>query len=64
MTDVAFYDDALLVDAERLLLPVLRAVEGKGIRFHTPNGLHARLLTPEIAAALVRAGFRTFRLSL
>ena len=32
--------------------------------FHTPNGLHARLIDREAAALLVRSGFRSIRLSL
>ena len=48
VTDVAFYDDALLFDAERHALPLLAEVAARGLalRFHTPNGLHARYVTP------------------
>jgi radical SAM superfamily enzyme YgiQ (UPF0313 family) len=64
--DVAFYDDALLVDFGSRLLPVLQGVVDLGLplRFHTPNGLHARLVTAEVASWLVRSGFATVRLSL
>ena len=31
-------------------------------RLHTPNGLHARLITPEVAGMLKRANFVTLRL--
>jgi hypothetical protein len=59
---IAFYDDALLFRAEEVLVPFLkRVLERKpGISFHTPNGLHARWVTRELASLLVRAGFQTF----
>ncbi len=64
--DFAFYDDALLVDANERLLPVLDAVAGEGlaVRFHAPNAVHARLVTPEIAEKLFKAGMKTLRLGL
>jgi molybdenum cofactor biosynthesis enzyme MoaA len=64
--DVAFYDDALLHDSERHLKPMLSAIVSRGIRvrFHTPNGLHARMLDSEIASLMKDAGFTTVRLSL
>jgi hypothetical protein len=60
--NVAFYDDALLCDAQRVLAPFLREVLGRGIRvnFHTPNALNARFVTAELADLMVRAGFKTF----
>lgn len=62
--DVAFYDDALLCRPNETLLPFLRDVIDSRIRvnFHTPNALHASLITPEIADLMVFAGFRTFYL--
>ena len=64
--DLVFYDDALLWDFEHHLGPLLeRVVEaGLSVRFHTPNALHARFLTPEVARWLKRAGFVTVRLGL
>ena len=64
LKDVVFYDDALLVDAESHLLIILEELQRRGVefRFHTPNGLHARLLTREVAGWLKRSGFRTLRL--
>lgn len=61
-TDVAFYDDALLFKAHEGIIPFLDTVlqQGYPVRFHTPNGLHARFLTKPIAQKMVRAGFRTF----
>jgi hypothetical protein len=64
--NVAFYDDALLFNPDRILLPFLEKVLAENIQvcFHTPNALNARFITPEIARLLVRAGFKTFFLGL
>ena len=64
--DLAFYDDALLVNALTHLSPLLeRVIEADlSIRFHTPNGLHARYITEPIANLMYRSGFITLRLSL
>ncbi len=64
LTEVAFYDDALLVEASEHLLVILEelARRGRSFRFHTPNGLHARLITREVATWLKRARFTTLRL--
>jgi len=63
-TDIAFYDDALLHQADKGLLPFLEAAMSRGLKvnFHTPNGLHARFLTADVAKIMVRAGFGTFYL--
>lgn len=62
--NIAFYDDALLVKPEKTLIPFLdHVIENPcGINFHTPNALHARMLSPELAKKMVRAGFKTFYL--
>jgi len=62
--DVAFYDDALLFRPEDALLPFLERIASQKnqVNFHTPNALHARLLTRDIARLMVRAGVRTFYL--
>jgi len=62
--NIAFFDDALLADAEHGVQPFLDEVLRRGhrVNFHTPNALHARLLTPDLAALMVRAGFKTFYL--
>jgi len=63
--DVAFYDDALLCEPETTLIPFLEAAVGKdGPRFHTPNALNARLMTPSLASLMVQAGVKTFYLGL
>ncbi len=64
--DVAFYDDALLLQADRRIKPILRALtaSGRTLRFHTPNGLHARYIDEEMAHLMRQSNFRTIRLSL
>ncbi len=62
--NIAFYDDALLFQPEKILIPFLQAVIDRNIRvnFHTPNALHARFLTAELASFMLRAGVKTFYL--
>ncbi len=62
--NIAFYDDALLFDAHKVLVPFLEEVLIRNVRlnFHTPNGLHARFITEELAELMVKAGFKTFYL--
>lgn len=64
VTDVAFYDDALLYQPDKLLLPFLEGLQKADchFRFHTPNALNARFLSGSMAAAMVEAGFKTFYL--
>jgi len=66
VTDIAFYDDALLINASRHFVPILQGILERGIRcrFHLPNGIHARGLTQEVADLMFRAGFKTVRLGL
>ncbi|MBL7215580.1 MAG: radical SAM protein [Phycisphaerae bacterium] len=62
--NIAFYDDALLFQPDKILMPFLQTVIEKNlnVNFHTPNALHARFLTAGIAKLMVRAGFKTFYL--
>jgi len=64
--DFVFYDDALLVDAERHIKVILKEIIRRGldVHFHCPNGLHARFIDDEIAEMMSVAGFRTLRLGL
>jgi len=64
--DFAFYDDALLYKAESHIKPLLgKLIEKKlQLRFHTPNGLHARFIDKELAYLMKQSGFKTIRLSL
>lgn len=61
--DIAFYDDALLFNYkegfEELLNRIIK--EKINIRFHTPNGIHAREIDENIALKLKRAKFKTIR---
>lgn len=64
--DFAFYDDALLADAEHHILPILEELVRRDLtlRLHAPNGLSLRAVTDETAAMLRRAGFATLRFGL
>jgi len=64
--DFAFYDDALLVGFDDHLAVILEALVKLNLklRFHTPNALHLREITPEIAELLRLSGFQTIRLGL
>lgn len=64
--DYAFYDDALLINADTHLKIVLREliISRLNIRFHCPNGVHARCIDDELARLMKKAGFSTLRLSL
>ncbi|OCC15354.1 Radical SAM domain protein [Dissulfuribacter thermophilus] len=64
--EIAFYDDALLVDFESRLGPILEGILERSLhfKFHTPNGLHARYLNKKVARYMKKAGFQTIRLSL
>lgn len=65
ITDLSFYDDALFVNSDKHIKPILRQIIRKNlqVRFHTPNGLFAKLLDAELAELLVESGFKTIRLS-
>ena len=62
--NVAFYDDALLFDAEKVLIPFLEEILRRNMKvnLHSPNALNARFITKELADLMVRAGFKTFYL--
>jgi radical SAM superfamily enzyme YgiQ (UPF0313 family) len=64
--NIAFYDDALLFDAEKVLIPFLEEVLKRDIKvnLHTPNALNTRFITSELAKLMVQAGFKTFYLGL
>lgn len=66
VSDFAFYDDALLLDAEYTLRPALKKIvrDGPAVRFHAPNALHIRALSRDWCALLHAAGFKTIRLGL
>ena len=64
VVDFAFYDDALLVNAEKHIIPILGEIvtTGLNVRFHTPNALHVREVTPVIADLMHASGFESIRL--
>ncbi len=55
----AFYDEALFYNPEGHIVPILEKLlaEGLRVRFYTPNGLHARFITAELAGLLKRSAF-------
>jgi radical SAM superfamily enzyme YgiQ (UPF0313 family) len=64
--DFVFYDDALLVDAEKHAIPMLEGIINAGlkVRFHTPNAVHIREISRQTARLMFQAGFKTLRLGL
>jgi hypothetical protein len=62
--NIAFYDDALLFEAEKVLIPFLKEVlkRNLSVNFHSPNALNARFITGDLAELMVKAGFKTFYL--
>lgn len=64
--DYAFYDDALLVDADSHLKIILNDIikSGTRVRLHCPNGIHAKFIDEELSYLMKRSGFTTIRLSL
>ncbi len=64
ISDVAFYDDALLVNPEKHIIPILELLINKRLhaRYHTPNGIHPKYINLPLARLLWKAGFRTLRL--
>lgn len=66
LKNIAFYDDALLVNAKSHFIPLMEKIcqSSLNIHFHVPNGLHIREITSEIAMILRNSGFKTIRLGL
>lgn len=62
---IAFYDDALLLNREKRIKPLLRKIVEKSFNFefHTPNGLYIKEIDEELAILMKRANFKTIRLS-
>ena len=61
--DFAFYDDALLVNKEKIFKPFFSWLIENDInaRFHTPNAVHINLFDEEIAILMKKANFTTIR---
>ncbi|MBS3818164.1 radical SAM protein [bacterium] len=63
--NIAFYDDALLVNKQKHIVPLLKEIIKKKIpvSFHTPNGLHIKEIDYELAWLLKKARFQSLFLS-
>ncbi len=63
--NIAFYDDALLLNRKKHIIPVLKSVIEKrlSLAFHTPNGLHVGKIDSELAFLLHKSGFQSLYLS-
>jgi radical SAM superfamily enzyme YgiQ (UPF0313 family) len=61
----SFYDDALLLNKESHIIPILEEVVRRGwpVSFHTPNGLHIREIDQDLAFLMKKAGVRSLYLS-
>jgi hypothetical protein len=61
----AFYDDSLLLNKRKHIIPFLEGLIEKGlpIAFHTPNGLHIKEIDFELASLLKKANFQSLFLS-
>ena len=66
VTDLAFYDDALLWGKETRFYPLCDHIREHypQLRLHTPNGLSVDELDRRCCQTLYRTGFKTIRLSL
>ena len=64
--NIAFYDDALIFNSDKLMKVLLKELQkdDKKFCFHTPNGLHARFLDEELAELMFNAKFIQPRFSL
>ena len=64
VSNIAFYDDALLVEPSKHFVPIMKKVMERGIHcnFHTPNAIHIKEIDEEVAELLFRSGFKTIRL--
>jgi radical SAM superfamily enzyme YgiQ (UPF0313 family) len=61
----AFYDDALLIPQMRFINLCEKIAEKKmNISFFTPNGLHSRFISKDVAKMMHKAGFQEPRISL
>jgi radical SAM superfamily enzyme YgiQ (UPF0313 family) len=62
---IAFYDDALLLNKEKHLVPILEGIilDRLPFKFHTPNGLQVSEIDFRLASLLKKAGFQSLFLS-
>ncbi len=66
INNFVFYDDALLVNSEKQLIPLLKEIKKRNlnINFYTPNAIHTSLVTPLIAKLMFECGFKKIWLGL
>ena len=59
----SFYDDALLVKPDEMIIPLLKELKRRNLscHFHCPNGLHLREINEEMSELLYSSGFKTIR---
>jgi pyruvate-formate lyase-activating enzyme len=64
VSNIAFYDDAFLVEPSKHFIPMMKEVMEREIlcNFHTPNALHIKEIDEEVAELLFQSGFKTIRL--
>jgi radical SAM superfamily enzyme YgiQ (UPF0313 family) len=64
--NIAFYDDALLIDSEKHIMPILEKIARAELplKFHAPNGMHLRPMSQELARLMKDSGFKTIRFGL
>jgi len=64
--DFVFYDDALLINTDRHITVILEGIlrSGLDLRLHTPNAVHIRFISKELAFLMKKTGFKTIRLGL
>jgi radical SAM superfamily enzyme YgiQ (UPF0313 family) len=63
VNNFSFYDDALLVEPEKMIVPLLAEIKKRKMscQFHCPNGLHLREIDAELAKLLYTSVFKTIR---
>jgi radical SAM superfamily enzyme YgiQ (UPF0313 family) len=64
--NITFFDDALLLKPDQHVSVILDEVIKRELNFnfHTPNGMHASQITRSLAGKMLKAGFKTIRISL
>jgi len=64
--NIALYDDALLINAENHIIPILEKLieDGNIFSIHLPNGIHSRYITEIITNLFKNAGIETIRIGL
>ena len=63
--NIAFYDDSLLLNRKKHIIPILEEIVDKklALSFHTPNGLHVGEIDAQLAVLLKQSGFKSLYLS-